>query len=172
MVIPPVYIYVCYRYGKKNTRAIKQNISLKHIREVGLKDRLTLESPIIIFLMFVKSNFIEKGNPTMAKGVMEIDDSNFEAEVIKADKPVLVDFWAPWCGPCRAIAPLVDELADTFGDQVKFTKCNVDDNPVTPGKYGIRAIPTLIVFKEGNVVEQVTGMVAKSKLEETLKKVI
>jgi thioredoxin 1 len=122
--------------------------------------------------MFVKSNFIEKGNPTMAKGVMEIDDSSFEAEVIKADKPVLVDFWAPWCGPCRAIAPLVDELADTFGDQVKFTKCNVDDNPVTPGKYGIRAIPTLIVFKEGNVVEQVTGMVAKSKLEETLKKVI
>jgi thioredoxin 1 len=148
----------------------------KHLSQnrvwAGLKDRLTIEPPIIIFLMFVTPNIIEKGIRTMAKGVMEIDDSNFEAEVIKAEKPVLVDFWAPWCGPCRAIAPLVEELAGTFGDQVKFAKCNVDENPVTPGKYGIRAIPTLIFFKEGDVVEQVTGMVAKSKLEETIKKVL
>ncbi|MEW5908773.1 MAG: thioredoxin [Thermodesulfobacteriota bacterium] len=108
----------------------------------------------------------------MAAGVKEIGDSDFDAEVLKADKPVLVDFWAPWCGPCRAIAPMVEELAGTFGDRVKFAKCNVDDNPATPGKYGIRAIPTLIFFKNGSVMEQITGMVAKSKLESAINKVI
>ncbi len=108
----------------------------------------------------------------MAQGVMEISDTSFEAEVLKADQPVLVDFWAPWCGPCRAIAPMVEELAGAFGDRIKFAKCNVDDNPVTPGKFGIRAIPTLILFQGGNVVEQITGMVAKSKLENALDKVL
>ena len=91
---------------------------------------------------------------------------------LKSEKPVLVDFWAPWCGPCRAIAPVIGELMATYGDRIKFTKCNVDDNPVTPGKFGIKAIPTLIFFKEGSVVEQVTGMVAKSKLEETIKSIL
>lgn len=108
----------------------------------------------------------------MAQGVMEVSDTSFETEVLQAAQPVLVDFWAPWCGPCRAIAPMVEELAGAFGDRIRFAKCNVDDNPVTPGKYGIRAIPTLIFFKGGNVVEQVTGMVAKSKLEETLNRVL
>ncbi|MCF8069060.1 MAG: thioredoxin [Desulfobacterales bacterium] len=104
----------------------------------------------------------------MAEGVMEIDDSSFEAEVLKADKPVLVDFWAPWCGPCRAIGPIVEELAGSFGDKLKFAKCNVDDNPITPGKFGIKAIPTLIFFKDGNVADQITGMVSKSKLEDAI----
>jgi len=108
----------------------------------------------------------------MSDVVMEIDDSTFESEVLQAEKPVLVDFWAPWCGPCKAIGPLIEELAGTFGDKVKFAKCNVDNNPVTPGKFGIRAIPTLIFFKAGNVVDQITGMVAKSKLEETLNKIL
>ena len=108
----------------------------------------------------------------MAEGIVEIGDGSFESEVIKSDKPVLVDFWAPWCGPCKAIAPVMEELAGSYGDRVKFAKCNVDDNPVTPGKYGIRAIPTLIFFKEGNVVDQITGMVAKSKLEESLGKLV
>jgi thioredoxin 1 len=108
----------------------------------------------------------------MAAGIMEIDDGNFEAEVLQADKPVMVDFWAPWCGPCKAIAPLVEDLAGAFGKKVKFAKCNVDNSPVTPSKYGIKAIPTLIFFKNGDVVEQITGMVAKSKLEEALNKVI
>ncbi|MCP4352040.1 MAG: thioredoxin [Desulfobacterales bacterium] len=104
----------------------------------------------------------------MAEGVLEIDDSSFDAEVLKSEKPVMVDFWAPWCGPCKAIGPVIEELAGSFGDNVKFTKCNVDDNPVTPGKYGITAIPTLIFFKGGEVVQQVTGIVAKSKLEDTI----
>jgi len=108
----------------------------------------------------------------MSESVMEIGDSSFDAEVLKSEKPVLVDFWAPWCGPCRAIAPVIDELMATYGDRIKFTKCNVDDNPVTPGKFGIKAIPTLIFFKEGSVVEQVTGMVAKSKLEGTIKSIL
>jgi thioredoxin 1 len=106
----------------------------------------------------------------MAEGMLEVEDGNFEAEVLKSDKPVLVDFWAPWCGPCKAIAPLVEELSKSYGDKIKFAKCNVDNNPVTPAKYGIKAIPTLIFFKAGNVANQITGMVAKSKLEEALTK--
>ena len=108
----------------------------------------------------------------MAEGVSEIGDGNFESEVLQAETPVLVDFWAPWCGPCKAIGPIIDELAGAFGDKIKFAKCNVDDNPVTPTKYGIRAIPTLIFFKQGEVVEQITGVVAKAKLEEAINQVI
>jgi thioredoxin 1 len=104
----------------------------------------------------------------MAEGILEVEDSSFDSEVLLSDKPVLVDFWAPWCGPCKAIGPVVEELANHFGDKIKFAKCNVDDNPVTPGKYGIKAIPTLIFFKGGNVVDQITGMVAKSRLEESI----
>ncbi|RJQ50566.1 MAG: thioredoxin [Desulfobacteraceae bacterium] len=107
----------------------------------------------------------------MAENILEIGDGNFETEVLQSDKPVLVDFWAPWCGPCKAIAPAVEELATAFADRVKFFKCNVDENPVTPGKYGIRAIPTLIFFKDGKVAEKITGMTAKSKLEESLNKI-
>ncbi|MGD8366660.1 MAG: thioredoxin [Desulfobacterales bacterium] len=108
----------------------------------------------------------------MAEGILEISDSSFDAEVLKAEIPVLVDFWAPWCGPCRAIAPVIEELVTAYGEQVKFAKCNVDDNPVTPGKYGIRAIPTLILFKGGEVADQITGIVAKSKLEDAIKGVL
>jgi len=108
----------------------------------------------------------------MSDMVMEIDDNGFDNEVLQSDKPVLVDFWAPWCGPCKAIGPVIEDLAGTFGEKIKFAKCNVDNNPVTPGKYGIKAIPTLIFFKDGNVVEQITGMVAKSKLEETINSIL
>ncbi len=104
----------------------------------------------------------------MAEGILEIDDSSFDAEVLQSEKPVLVDFWAPWCGPCRAIGPMIEELAGALGDKVKFIKFNVDDSPVVPGKYGIRSIPTLILFKDGTVVDQVVGIVAKSKLEEII----
>ena len=108
----------------------------------------------------------------MAAGIMEINDDNFEAEVLQSDKPVLVDFWAPWCGPCKAIGPLVEDLVGTFGEKVKFAKCNVDNSPITPGKFGIKAIPTLIFFKSGDVVDQITGLVAKSRLEEALNKLL
>jgi thioredoxin 1 len=108
----------------------------------------------------------------MAEGIMEIGDSSFDAEIINSDKPAVVDFWAPWCGPCKAIGPILNELAEVYGDKVKFTKCNVDDNPITPGKFGIKAIPTLIFFKDGEVAEQITGMVAKSKLEDALNSVL
>jgi thioredoxin 1 len=108
----------------------------------------------------------------MAKGILDINDSSFDSEIMQSEKPVVVDFWAPWCGPCKAIGPVIEDLAGSYGDQVKFTKCNVDDNPVTPGKFGIKAIPTLIFFKEGKVVDQITGMVAKTKLEDTLKNIL
>ena len=108
----------------------------------------------------------------MAHHVVEIEDSSFDTEILQSDKPAMVDFWAPWCGPCKAIAPVINDLAGTFGDRLKFAKCNVDDNPITPGKFGIKAIPTLIFFKDGQVVDQITGMVAKSKLEEAIKKIL
>ena len=108
----------------------------------------------------------------MAQGIVEIEDSSFESEVLKADQPVMIDFWAPWCGPCKALSPVIEELAATYGDRMKFTKCNVDDNPVTPGTYGIRSIPTLIFFKDGEVSEQIVGAVAKSKLEAAISKVL
>jgi thioredoxin 1 len=108
----------------------------------------------------------------MAKGIVDIDDRSFDTEIIQSDKPAVVDFWAPWCGPCKAIGPVIEELASTYGETIKFTKCNVDENPATPAKFGIKAIPTLIFFKEGKVVDQITGMVAKSKLEDTIKSIV
>lgn len=103
--------------------------------------------------------------------VKQLGDADFDA-AIQSDQPTLVDFWAPWCGPCKAIGPVVEELAEEFAGKVSIAKMNVDDNPVTPGKFGIRAIPTLIVFKNGEVVDQVTGAVGKSQLVELLKKAL
>ena len=102
--------------------------------------------------------------------VVHVTDSNFDQEVLKSDLPTLVDFWAPWCGPCKAIGPVIDELADTYSGKVKITKMNVDEIPETPGKFGIRAIPTLIFFKDGEVADQVTGAVGKTQLVALLEK--
>ncbi len=106
------------------------------------------------------------------KNIMEVSDGNFEQEVLQSDVPVLVDFWAPWCGPCRAIAPLIDELSGDYAGKLKVAKCNVDENPKTPSRYGIRAIPTLIIFKGGNVSEQITGAVAKSQISAAIDKAV
>jgi thioredoxin 1 len=108
----------------------------------------------------------------MAENILEINDDSFEKLVIESDKPVMVDFWAPWCGPCKAIAPTVEALEKEFGDKISFVKINVDDNPISPSKYGIQAIPTLIFFKNGEVAEQITGMVPKQNLEDVIQRII
>lgn len=102
--------------------------------------------------------------------VSQATDANFEEHVLKSDIPTLVDFWAPWCGPCKAIGPMINELAGEFEGRVKIAKMNVDENPETPGKYGIRAIPTLIFFKNGEVANQITGAVGKTQLVAMLEK--
>ncbi len=102
--------------------------------------------------------------------VIHVSDGDFEEQVLKATVPVLIDFWAPWCGPCKAIGPVIEELAGEFEGKAVIAKMNVDDNPGTPGKYGIRAIPTLIIFKNGEVAEQVTGAVGKTQIIEMLNK--
>ena len=101
-----------------------------------------------------------------------VSDANFEDEILKADKPALVDFWAPWCGPCKAFGPLVEGLADQYHDQVKVAKINIDDNPKTAATYGVRSIPTLILFKEGKVLDTLIGLVPKDRLETFLKKAL
>ncbi len=104
--------------------------------------------------------------------VVQLTDDSFESDVLKSSTPVLVDFWASWCAPCKAISPVVDGLADEYEGQVKIGKLNVDENPATPGQFGVRGIPTLILFKDGKVVDQVVGAVPKNQLEGLIKKAL
>jgi len=104
--------------------------------------------------------------------VIQLSDDGFENDVLKSGTPVLVDFWASWCAPCKAISPVVDALAEDYDGKVKVGKLNVDENPATPGKYGVRGIPTLILFKDGKVVDQVVGAVPKNQLEGLIKKAL
>ena len=105
-------------------------------------------------------------------GVLEVNDANFDQEVLKSEQPVLVDFWAVWCGPCKAIAPIVDGVAAAFAGKLKVAKVNVDQNGATPSRYGIRGIPTLLFFKGGKIADQVVGYVAQDVIEEKVKKLI
>ena len=115
----------------------------------------------------------KQGDKSMAsEKVLHISDSEFDSKVLQGDLPCLIDFWAPWCGPCKAIGPVIDELAEEYDGKLRIVKMNVDDNPATPGKYGIRAIPTLILFKDGEKVDQITGAVGKSQLSALISKVV
>jgi thioredoxin 1 len=105
-------------------------------------------------------------------GVLEVNDANFDEEVLKSEQPVLVDFWAVWCGPCKAIAPIVDGVAAAYAGKLKVAKVNVDQNGATPSRYGIRGIPTLLFFKGGKIADQVVGYVAQDVIEEKVKKLI
>lgn len=102
--------------------------------------------------------------------LVHLTDGNFEQEVLKSEIPVLVDFWASWCGPCKAIGPVVEELAATFKDQIKVGKLNIDDNPTLTKTYGVMSIPTLALFKDGNIVDKIIGLVPKGRLEELIRK--
>jgi thioredoxin 1 len=108
----------------------------------------------------------------MAKeeSLIHVTDNTFEQEVIKSEKSVLVDFWAPWCGPCRAIGPVVEDLAEAYKDRIKVAKLNIDDNPKTATVYGVMSIPTLILYKDGKALDKVVGLVPKDRLEELMKK--
>lgn len=105
-----------------------------------------------------------------SEAIIEVSDSNFESEVVNSDVPVLVDFWAPWCGPCRAIAPIVEEISSSYEGKIKVGKMNVDENQATTMKFGIRSIPTIIMFKGGEAVDQIIGAVPKGEIEKVVEK--
>lgn len=108
----------------------------------------------------------------MSENIVNVTDSSFESVVLKSGIPALVDFWASWCAPCRAIAPIVEEMAQAYNGKIRVTKMNVDENPSTPGKYGVRGIPTLILFKDGKIVDQLVGAVPKNQIKELLEKAL
>jgi thioredoxin 1 len=110
----------------------------------------------------------------MAKdeSLVQFTDANFEQEVLKSEKPVLVDFWAPWCGPCRAVGPVVEDLAEAYKGRVKVGKINIDDNPKTATTYGVMSIPTLILFNKGDIMDKLIGLSPKERLEGLIKKAL
>jgi len=104
--------------------------------------------------------------------ILDVTDASFENEILKSETPVLIDFWAEWCAPCRAIAPIVKALAVSYSGKLKVVKMNIDENPGTPGRYGVRAIPTVLAFKNGAVVGQITGARPKSAFEDLVQKLL
>ena len=107
-----------------------------------------------------------------SENIVEVTDSNFPAEILKSPLPVLVDFWAVWCAPCRAIAPHVEALASQYAGQIRVGKCDIDSNPQVPSQFEIRSIPTLLMFKDGKVVGQLVGAVPRARLEDMIKKAL
>jgi len=114
----------------------------------------------------------DRKEETIVANVVQVTDATFDGEVLKADLPVLIDFWAPWCGPCKAIAPVVEQLSEEYAGRLKVVKMNVDDNPETPSRYGVRGIPNLIVFKGGQVRDQIIGAVPKAQLVKAITAVV
>jgi len=118
-----------------------------------------------------KEKYSPSAQAAGATGVLfEVTDGNFDQAVLKSDQPVMVDFWATWCGPCKALAPIVDEVAAAYTGKVKVGKMDVDSNPATPQRYGVRGIPTLLIFKNGKVQEQIVGYVQREVIEKALNK--
>jgi thioredoxin 1 len=113
-----------------------------------------------------------EGKSMAGQFVTEVNDSDFEQQVLQSETPVLVDFWATWCGPCRALAPVVDQVAGEYNGKIKVMKMDVDRNNATPGRYGIRGIPALLLFKDGKVAEQIVGYVPKETIDKTIGKVL
>jgi thioredoxin len=111
---------------------------------------------------------IDQGVYQMSGNLFEFTDNNFDSEALKADKPVLVDFWAPWCAPCRMVGPIIEELATSYTGKVKIGKLNTDDNPNIASRYGIMSIPTILLFKNGEIVDRVVGAVPKKDFERML----
>lgn len=103
-------------------------------------------------------------------GIVELSDESFDRDVLKSEQPVMVDFWAAWCGPCKALAPIVEEVANAYNGKIKVAKMDVDKNVATPQRYGIRGIPTLLIFKDGKVQEQIVGYVPKETIQKALDK--
>jgi len=109
---------------------------------------------------------------TFMAEVIDVTDQTFEAEVLQSDKPAIIDFWAEWCAPCRQISPIIKEIAAEYGDRVKIVKMDIDSSPNTPGQYGVRAIPTILAFKDGQVVQQIQGARPKADFESMVKNLI
>jgi thioredoxin 1 len=120
----------------------------------------------------IKSKGDDEMGATTSEFVTEVSDAEFEQKVLQSDTPVLVDFWAAWCGPCRALAPVVDTIAQEYNGKLKVMKMDVDKNNMTPGRYGIRGIPALLIFKGGKVAEQIVGFVPKDTIDQTLKRIL
>lgn len=120
----------------------------------------------------LRKQIVRKARETAMSASHKVSDSNFETEVLNANGPVVVDFWAEWCGPCKAMSPLIDELAGELGAKAKVVKINIDESPNAPTKYGVRGIPTFMVFKDGQVVDSRVGSMSKSQLNDWVQSVI
>ncbi len=135
-------------------------------------DSLNLRTKVGYYQRWKNEMLYEREVKMAEEVLLHATDGNFEPEILKSDIPVMVDFWAPWCGPCHVIAPVIEELAKEYAGKVKVAKMNVEENPTTSSRYGIRGIPTVILFKDGQIFDQIVGAVPKSKVEDMIKKAL